>query len=298
MRIFITGSSGYFGQSLLSKLLKDGHKPLCLIRPGSENKLGDLKDKVEIVAGDIGDMAAWKSGLHDIDAFINLIGIIREFPSRGVTFEKLHYKATVGLADFAGELGVKRFLQMSALGVSPDSKAEYHRTKYKAEEYLKESQLDWTILRPSLIIGKGNKAIAEIVKLINSAPLTPVIGDGEYRMQPVDIDNVCEGFVKALADEKTIGKTYDIGGPDRFTYNRMLDIIGNLLDKKVRKMFVPVFMMKAVASAFEGFSFFPLTKGQINMLLEENITDSKTYFEELNIKPIGFEESIRKALSD
>ncbi len=297
MRIFVTGSSGYFGQSLLARLLQEGHKPVCLIRPGSEKKLGDLKAKVETVAGDIGNIAAWKSGLHDIDTIINLIGIIREFPSRGVTFEKLHYRATVDLADLAGELGVKRFLQMSALGVSTMSKAEYHRTKYRAEVYLKESELDWTIFRPSLIIGKGNKALAEIVKLINSAPLVPVIGDGEYRMQPVDIENVVDGYVKALSDERTIGKTYDIGGPDRFSYNRMLDIIGEVLGKKVRKMFVPVFMMKAVACAFEYFSFFPLTKGQINMLLEENITDSKIYFEELNIKPIGFEESIRKALT-
>jgi uncharacterized protein YbjT (DUF2867 family) len=297
MRVFITGSSGYFGQSLLSKLLREGHKPVCLIRPGSENKLGDLKGKIEAVPGGIGDVAAWKSGLHDIDAIINLIGIIREFPSRGITFEKLHYRATADLVDLAAELGVKRFLQMSALGVSPNSRADYYRTKYRAEVYLKESELDWTIFRPSLIIGKGNKAIAEIIKLINSAPLVPIIGNGEYRMQPVDIDNVAEGFMKALTDEKIIGKTYKVGGPDRFSYNRMLDIIGEALGKKVRKMFVPVFMMKAVACAFEYFSFFPLTKGQINMLLEENITDSKVYFEELNIKPIGFKESIRKALT-
>jgi len=298
MRVFVTGGSGYFGRGLIAGLIKNGHKPVCLVRPGSEDRLGDLKNNIEPVGGDIGNIADWKSALNNIDAFINLIGIIREFPSRGVTFEKLHVRATVDLADLASEIGVKRFLQMSALGSSMDSKAEYHRSKYRAEEYLRKSDLEWTIFRPSLIIGKGNKAIAEIAKLIKSTPLVPVVGNGEYRMQPVDIDNVTEGFVKALAENKTIGKAYDIAGPDQFTYNRMLDIIGSVLGKKVRKVFIPVCMMKMAAGVFEYFSFFPLTRGQINMLLEENISDSREYFDELNIKPIGFKESIRKALSN
>jgi NADH dehydrogenase len=132
---------------------------------------------------------------------------------------------------------------------------------------------------------------------MDSAPFFPIIGNGEYRMQPVDIDNVTAGFVQALTNDKTIGKIYEIGGPDRFSYNRMIDLIAQVRGKKARKLHMPVFIMKGMAGVFEYFKSFPLTKGQINMLLEENFTDSREYFEDFDIKPIIFDESIRKALA-
>ncbi|HDS01889.1 MAG TPA: complex I NDUFA9 subunit family protein [candidate division Zixibacteria bacterium] len=297
MRLFVTGASGYFGSNLLPRLIEAGHKLVCLIRKGSEKKIEKYLEDIEIISGGISEIPSWKDQLEDIDAFINLIGIIREFPSRGITFEKLHFRTTKSLADLASERGIKRFLQMSALGASPDSKAEYHRTKYKAEQYLQESGLAWTIFRPAFIIGKGNDFVETVLNLMDSAPLFPIIGSGEYRMQPVDVDNVTEGFVKSLSEQTASGKIYEIGGPDRFSYNRMVDLIAEARGKKARKIHLPVFMMKGVAGLFEYFKSFPLTKGQINMLLEENFTDSREFFEDLNITPIIFDESIKKALS-
>jgi NADH dehydrogenase len=297
MRPFVTGASGYFGNNLLPRLLEAGHKPVCLVRKGSEKKIEKYLNDIEIISGGISNLSSWKDQLKDIDAFINLIGIIREFPSRGITFERLHFQTTKSLTDLASEKGVKRFLQMSALGASPDSRSGYHRTKYKAEQYLKDTDLDWTIFRPSFIIGKGNDFVETVLNLMDSAPLFPVIGSGDYRMQPVDVDNVTAGFVQALTNDKTIGKIFEIGGPDRFSYNRMVDLIADVRGKKVRKIHLPVFVMKGIAGAFEYFKSFPLTKDQINMLLEENYTDSREFFEELNITPIIFDESIKKALS-
>jgi len=296
MRLFVTGASGFFGQALVRRLIDTGHTAVCLVRPSSEIKLADMQDKIEIVSGDMNDVDFWKSKLDKIDAFINLIGIIREFPSRGITFEKYHYLFTVELVKLAREIGAKRFLQMSALGSSLESKALYHRTKFKAEEYLRASDLEWTILRPSLIIGKGNEALGMMVKLINSAPITPVIGSGNYCMQPVDISNVSEAFVKALNDKHTIGKTYDLVGPDRMTYNQMLDRIGQVMDKKIKRVSMPTGLMKFVTAPFEYFSSFPLTTGQIDMLLEENISDSVEIYDDLKIKQISFKDSLNKAL--
>jgi uncharacterized protein YbjT (DUF2867 family) len=297
MRVFVTGASGYFGCNLIPRLIEAGHKPICLIRKGSKKKIEKFLKDIEIISGGISGMQSWKDQLGDVDAFINLIGIIREFPSRGITFKKLHFEATKKLADLARELGVGRFIQMSALGASPASKAAYHQTKYMAEQYLQNSNLDWTIFRPSFIIGKGNDFVETVINLMDSAPLFPVIGNGEYRMQPVDVENVTAGFVQALTNEKTIGKVYEIGGPDQFSYNRMIDLIAEARGKKARKVHLPVTIMKGLAGVFEYFKSSPLTKGQINMLLEENYTDSREYYEDLDIKPIIFDESIKKALS-
>lgn len=300
MRLFITGATGYFGRNLLAKIIEAGHDPLCLIRLGSEKKITGLMPEVEAISGDITDMPAWRFQLMEmknIDAFINLVGIIREFPSRGITYDRLHFQATKQLADLAKEMGIKRFIQMSALGASPDSKAEYHRSKYRAEEYLKNSGLEWTIFRPSLIMGQGNGALETIIKLMDTAPRMPIIGSGKYRMQPVDVDNVTDGFVQSLEAEKTFGKIYEIGGPEQFSYDKMIDKIAEIRGKKIKKLHIPTLFMKMSAEVFEYFSFFPLSKGQINMLLEENITDSDQYFKDFKIKPISFEESLKKALS-
>lgn len=300
MRLFITGATGYFGSNLLPKLIEAGHEPVCLIRLGSEKKIKGLLPEIKTISGEITDLPAWRfqvEEMKNIDAFINLVGIIREFPSRGITFDGLHFQGTKQLADLATAMGVKRFIQMSALGASPDSKAEYHRSKYQAEEYLKKSGLEWTIFRPSMIVGKGNGALEMIVKLMNSAPLMPIIGNGKYRLQPVDIDNVADGFVKSLDDERSFGKIYEIGGPEQFSYDRMIDIIADVRGKKVKKAHIPTLFMKLSAELLEYFSFFPLSKGQIAMLKEENITDSDQYFKDFKIKPIGFEESLKKALS-
>lgn len=296
MRLFVTGSTGYVGQDLVRRLISAGHTPVCLVRPASEKKLADVRDKIEIISGDMNDVDFWKTNLTDIDAIINLIGIIREFPSRGITFERHHYLFTIELVKLANEAGVKRFIQMSALGSSPDSRAAYHRTKFRAEEYLRASDLEWTILRPSLIIGQGNEALATMVKLIDSSPITPVIGSGDYRLQPVDIANVGDAFVKALNNRHSIGKTYDLVGPDRMTYNQMLEKISAKLGKKIKRLSMPVGLMKLVSSPFEYFSSFPLTRGQIDMLLEENISDSTEIYDDLQIEPINFEDSLKKAL--
>jgi len=298
MRLFITGASGYVGQNLLHKIISGGDTPVCLIRPGSQKKLGEIKSRIEIIEGDVRDIAAWKDGLHDIDAFINLIGIIREFSSRGVSFEELHFQATVDLADLANELGVKRFLQMSALGASLNSSAKYHRTKARAEKYLQRGSLAWTIFRPSLIIGKGSEAIGMFADMARKSPVMPVIGDGSYQFQPVDIDDVTEGFAEALENDSSIGKIYDIGGPDRISLNRMLDLIAEKLGKKARKIKIPAGLLKLSVMPFDYFSFFPLTRGMIDMLTEGNTTDSNQYFQDFDINPTPFEESLQKALAD
>lgn len=298
MRVFVTGATGYVGRKLTETLIESDHDPACLVRPGSERKLGNLVSNVDIISGDIGDAEKWQSQLKNIDSAINLIGIIREFPNHEVTFEKLHVESTVKLVDICSRQGIKRFLQMSALGASPDSKSEYHRTKYRAEKYLKNSELDWTIFRPSLIFGQGNLALAEFVKLIKSAPLVPVVGDGKYRLQPVALENVCEGFVKALNKPETIGKTYEVAGSERVTYDQLLDRIGQALNRKVPKLHLPVGLTKLAISPFEYFKSFPLTKSQIEMLLEENISDSNLFYDELNIEPESLDSMLKRSLED
>ncbi len=301
MKVFITGATGYVGRQVVRDLVKAGHSVFALVRKGSEAKLPNgAAGNVAIVNGDIRDSGSYSAALQSCEAVINLPGLLREFPRKGVTFEDVHFLGTKFLVDAAKNGGASRFIQMSALGVRSDAKTKYQESKYRAEEYLASSGLRWTIFRPSLMFGNENEGLMNFMSvlsdLLNAVPfVVPVLGDGKYRFQPVAVQNVSEGFVKALTNDGSVGKIYDVAGPDRYTYNELLDMVGYVTGKHKIKIHQPMVMMKLMASLFGGFEFFPVSADQIRMLQEENISDQwRKFFDDFAVTPLRLAENIHK----
>jgi NADH dehydrogenase len=295
MKIIIAGCSGFVGLSIARYLLDLGHEVIPLIRPGSESKI-DFIDKVDPLLLD--PLEPMEPVTGKVDVLINAIGIIREFPSRGITFEKIHYEIARNLVDFAKMSGIPRFIQISALGVSSGSETGYQRSKARAEEYIFESGLNWTIFRPSMIIGPGDHVTDLFSDMVRRLPIVPVIGDGNYKLQPVHIDDLCEGLAKSLEDTRAAWKIFELGGPEVLTFNHMLDQIGKALGKpKVRKMRQPVTMMRFMAGLFGRFKWFPITAEQITMLLSDNYTDDRSFFDLYSLEPRRFKDSLAELLT-
>ncbi len=292
MIIFLAGGTGFVGGHLRNALLKRGHT----VRLLTHSRTTGAADNVRIFEGDATKTGSFSEALSGCDAAINLVGIIREFPGRGVTFEKIHVQVTENLIDGCRQSGVKRYLQMSALGTGPGAASLYHETKFRAEERVRASGLDFTIFRPSIIFGPKDDFINKLAGLIKNSPAVPVIGDGTYRLQPVSADDVARCFAASLEMPETIGKTYELCGPDRFTYNEMLDMIGKTIGRNnVVKLKSPVGIVKLATRLMQGFSFFPLTTDQIVMLLAENICDGE-WRKTFGFEPTGFAEGIRSYL--
>ncbi|MDO8142715.1 MAG: complex I NDUFA9 subunit family protein [Candidatus Brocadiales bacterium] len=296
MKIFLTGSTGFVGKRILHDLLENKYQVRCLARKGSEQKISHYKD-VDIVHGDITDAASLDGKLEGCDAVINLVGIIREFRGRGITFEKLHYEGTVNLVRAARPQKVMRFVQMSALGARPDGKTQYQQTKFRAEECVRTSGLDYTIFRPSIIFGPEDKFVNLFANMLRTQQFVPVVGNGRYQMQPVSVENVSMGFVKSIERKDAIGKTFDVGGPERIEFNRIIDSIGEVICAQPHKIHIPAFIMSTMAEMLDWLPSFPVTKDQITMLLEGNVCDERPFFKHFDIKPIGFKEGISKYLS-
>jgi NADH dehydrogenase len=184
---------------------------------------------------------------------------------------------------------------MSALGVDSGLDTDYLLTKKQGEDAVKKTAgLQWTIFRPSIVFGPNDMFVNMLARMIKLLPLVPVIGDGTYRLQPVSVTNVAEGFIKSLKMPQAIGKTYDIAGPDKFSYNELLDVIGKTLGKKrVRKLHQPLSLVKIMEKIFGRFQSFPITTDKIKMLLSGNVTDDDSFFKEFDISPINFYEGIR-----
>jgi uncharacterized protein YbjT (DUF2867 family) len=294
MRIFLTGSTGFVGKEVLKQLLAAGHIVRCLVRLGSEKKIPQ-HPQLEIRLGDATDPSSLNCALEECDAAIHLVGIIREFPRRGITFEKLHVEATRNILDAAKTQGVTRYLHMSANGSRENAVAVYHQTKWQAEEVVRASGLDWTIFRPSLIFGSNGEFVTMLSDLIRKLPVIPVFGDGRYRMTPVAVEDVAKGFVAALQCPETIGQAYFCGGAKSYSYDEMLDVFGKALGKnRVRKIHQPLCLMKSIVSMFESIPAFPITSSQLTMLIEGNECDPKPWSDAFGINPISLEEGLQR----
>lgn len=269
MKIFIAGGTGFVGGHLTRELLNRGHELRMLV-----HRRGQTAEGVEQFEGDVTRLEGIERAAEGCEAVINLVGIIREFPARGVTFERLHVQATANMLAAAKKSGVRRYLQMSALGTRPDAVSVYHKTKFRAEELVRASGLEWTIMRPSLIFGPKDAFINMLADQLRLAPVMPVMGDGHYRLQPIHADDVARCFALALELPETIGQCYEICGNDRLSYVELLDAVAAAMGKSPPfKPHAPLGLMKLIIPAMQHIPQFPITMDQLQMLLEENICD-------------------------
>lgn len=292
MKVFVTGGTGFVGNEVLRQLVAAGHEVRALVRQGAESRLADA-DKVDIHQGDITDSGSLGGALKGCDAVIHLVGIIREFYGRGITFKKLHVMATENILDACAEQGVSRYLHMSSNGTRQDGITAYHRTKWQAEQLVRDSGLDWTVFRPSLIFGTASEFVRMLAELIQRVPVVPVIGDGQYRMQPVAVTQVAASFVKALEMADTIGSTYHLGGSASYSYDEILDLTAQAMGKgKVTKVHQPLFLIKPMIKLLQGFEQFPITDDQLKMLIEGNVCDPTEWAQTFGIKPVSYAEGV------
>lgn len=294
--VFLTGATGFVGSAIFHKLLARGYEVRCLVRPGSESKLHRAPGVLP-VPGDVVSPEGLGESMRGCQAVIHLVGIIREYPGRGITFDRLHAQATRNMVKVARAAGVRRYIQMSALGARPDARSRYHRSKYAAEEAIRTSDLEWTIFRPSVIFGPGDGFVTLLARVIRWSPLIPIIGSGRNRLQPVAVENVAEGFVGAIERPGTAGKVYEVGGPRAYSYEETVGEIGRALGRRwIPYIHQPLGLMAPVVRCFERLPFFPLTSDQLLMLGEDNVCDPRPYFEAFGITPIDFPEGIRRYL--
>jgi len=293
MRIFIAGGTGFVGAHLVEALREKGHELRLLVHGRSPGGTEGI-DQVE---GDVTCLESFEQAVNGCDAVINLVGIIREFPSRGITFDRLHVQATANMLAATRKAGIRRYLQMSALGTRPDAVSRYHATKFRAEELVRSSALDATILRPSLIYGPKDAFINMLAGQLRLAPVMPVIGSGTYRLQPIHAGDVARCFTLALELPETVGQCYELCGNNRLTYVELLDAIASAMGRPAPfKPHVPLGLMRMIIPALQRVPQFPITMDQLQMLIEENICDGcwkKTF----RFEPQDFQKGIQAYLA-
>jgi uncharacterized protein YbjT (DUF2867 family) len=297
MKVFITGGTGFVGRAIVSELLRRGHEPVLLVRHGSEGKLQPMPSRsaqtehLHVIAGDVLKPEPWADALKKVDAVIHLVGIIREFGR--ARFDLLHRVATENIVRETELAGVRRYVHMSACGVGRLATSVYMKTKLAAEKAVRASRLNWTIFRPSIILGRGDGFVTPFLRQFRRFPVAPLISGGRTLFQPIAVEDVAHVFVSAIERTDLAGRTFEIGGSEVFSFRQIIDEMGVALGKKIAKFPVPKFVIALPALLLERFRFFPVGRDQLRMLTCDNRCDSLEYTETFGIKPRDFRESLR-----
>lgn len=251
MNVLLTGASGFIGSNISTALKSAGHG----VRPVSRRHGIDFSHMQA--------PADWLPHLDGVDAVINCAGIIGE--TSGQRFDVLHSQAPAALFHACSAAGIRRVLQISALGADGTAFSAYHLSKRAADDCLRSLDLDWFVLRPSLTYGRGGKSAALFMRLA-ALPVLPVIGDGRQALQPVHISDVVATVMRALTSVDA-RKTVDIVGTETISFAEWLQWMRRAQGlPRARELHIPFRL--AVAAAYLGRHFNPILQPENLRMLQ------------------------------
>jgi uncharacterized protein YbjT (DUF2867 family) len=223
--VLVLGGTGFVGVHVVAKLVDDGHRVLVPTRRRERARDVQLLPTVTVVETDVNDPARLATLVGRAEVVVNLVGILHE--EGGLTFQRAHVELPRNVIAACKAAGVRRLVHMSALGAAVDGPSKYQRSKGEGEALVMASGLDWTILRPSVIFGRGDSFLAMFAKLVALLPVVALAAPNA-RFQPVWIGDVAHCFVHSVADDRTIGQRYDLCGPKVYTLRELVAYVGRV----------------------------------------------------------------------
>lgn len=240
--ILITGATGFIGRRLAA-LLVDKYAVRCLVRDAARAK-DLLPPTVELLTGDMTDAASLKAAVAGVDAVVHLAARKGDEPD----IVAVNVGGAHNLVEACRAAGVKRVINVGSQASRLARRGAYGETKAQSDAVFAASGLEVTTLIPSLVYGPRDTGVfGKLARVTASAPFVPVIGDGSVRFQPVHVDDVCAVIAGCLAEPRTIGKTYAVGGPESVTLVELIDLIGAARCKKPLKVHLPYWAAMGIA---------------------------------------------------
>jgi uncharacterized protein YbjT (DUF2867 family) len=288
MNVLLCGASGFVGRHLEAALLNAGHKVIRGIRHPS--RPGDIAIDYR---SDI-DAATWLPRLAGIDAVVNAVGVLRDSPAQPMAH--LHDAAPRALFAAAAQSGVKRIVHISALGVDRGINTTYLQTKQKADEFLQTLDLDWAILRPSIIYGKEG-ASTRMFLLLSRMPVLMLPEGGNQIVQPVHIDDVAQTVATLLAPTTAsppLRSIIECVGAESVTLGGLISSYRTQHGKRAPWVLaVPWLMLKAVVWLGDRIPAMPVGTDTLTMLAAGSTGDADKFSRLLGRKPRSYREFLR-----
>jgi uncharacterized protein YbjT (DUF2867 family) len=286
--VAVTGASGLVGTHLCKMFVEHGWKVRALVRDTAKaaQRLGHLR--IEIRSADIRDTSAMRNAFHECGSIVHLAAIAIEKP--GESYDSTNTDATRTILDAARAENVERIIYMSQNGSDSASPYAFLRSKGIAQDMVKESNLKWTILRPSVIFGPEDEFVNVLARLVRLSPLVfPLPGGGVARFQPIAVDDVARAVIKCLEDDSTIAQSYGIGGPMPLTLRQMTERILIAMNASRILVSVPVSALRPVVGAAQKIlPRPPVTTSLLDLLKIDNVVEPNDLQTHLGITPVPF----------
>jgi NADH dehydrogenase len=293
--ILVTGGAGFVGSRIVHALRAENRPVRVLVR--SEDAGEQLRAwGCETVVGDLTEPASLRRALEGVDVVVHLVAILAGKPEE---FERVMTQGTRDLVALAREAGVRRFVLMSALGVDEQTKdlVPYYRAKWDTEQIVKESGLEHVIFRPSFVFGPGGGALQRFRRIAKLAPVTPIVGPGTQRIQPIWIEDVAAFFAAAIDKPEAANRTFEIGGPDIVTWNELWSRLKRTLGARRPSLHLPFGLMRAQATVLERLPNPPVTRDQLKMLAAgDNVVTNTDAVDVFGLPLLPLDEQLRRSV--
>jgi NADH dehydrogenase len=296
VKVVVTGATGFVGPKVTNAIVDAGHEVRVLERkPGSWSKAGIRCQ--EAVQGDMTDPQSLHTAAAGRDVVVHLVAIRQGRPE---AFQQVMVEGTRSLIEAAKEAGVKRFVLMSALGTTEETKdlVPYYGAKWQEEKDLEASGLEYVIFRPSFIFGRDGGILPTFRKLAKLTPVTPITGSGEQRIQPIWIDDLAAYFAAAVDKSEAANRLFELGGPDVVSWNEFWERLKQALGVRRRpSVHVPMSVMRLNALVTERLpGNIPLTRDLLKMLeAGDNVVTDDAAVKTFQLPLVPLDDQLRRA---
>ena len=286
--VAVAGGSGFIGRAIAMRLAGIPATRVRRLTRDAERARHKFEApaNVEFVSADVTNRDSLKPALAGASAVVNAVqfdGYPIENPRRGLTFERVDYGGTVALLDAAKNAGVSRFIYISGAAADENSSQSGFRAKGRAERAIRESGLSYTIFRPSLVYGAGDRVMNMLVNALSISPVMPVPGTGQQKVQPVLVDDVAACVALALGGRGRNG-AFDVGGPTLMTFDDLIRLVMEITGRHRLIIHVPEAIMRLAGAAAEMLPVALFSRDAASFLLADNAGDIKPLVEEFGIK--------------
>jgi uncharacterized protein YbjT (DUF2867 family) len=296
--ILVTGGTGFVGPKIVHALRERDQPVRSLVRsPGGRAAATLASWGSELVPGDMGDAESLRRAVEDVEVVVHLVAIRQGSDEE---FRRVMVQGTHDLVAAAKDAGVRRLVLMSALGTSEETKdlVPYYRSKWEMEQAVRGSGIEHVIFRPSFVFARDGGILPTFRRLARVAPVTPIIGSGRQRIQPIWVDDVAAYFAAGVDRPEAANRTFELGGPDAVTWNEFWRRLKRALGQRRPSLHVPMGLMRLNALVTERLpGNIPLTRDLLTMLEHgDNVASNDDAVRTFGLPLVPVDEQLRRSV--
>jgi uncharacterized protein YbjT (DUF2867 family) len=291
--VLVAGANGFVGRHVVRALVPKAGTVRAMVR--SDKGAARLAGvECDLARGDVTDRESLQAAVAGCDAVVYLVAVIA---GRASDFDRVIAQGTRNLLEAAREAGVRRWVQMSVLGASRETKdlVPYFHAKWDAEEAVRASGLPHAILRPSFVFGPDGGLVPRLARIARLAPVTPILGSGAQRLQPIWVDDVAEIVARCASGEQN--GLLELGGPDVVTWNELWTRLKTALGTRRPDLHLPFWFVRPQAVVLERLPNPPVTRDQLTMLeAGDNVAEPNDALR-FGLPLVPLDEQLRRAVA-